>query len=59
MKVFVVTANDFPDSVWLEKPVAQEYIAKLEPKKQAERDRLGGRRIHWAIYEFELDKAGT
>ena len=52
MRVFVVMANDFPDSVYLDEGEAERY-AKAETEKSRERpDYLP--RIYYRVYPFEV-----
>lgn len=50
--VFVVMGNDFPDSVFGQVEMAEQYVAE---KIQEERDKTRDfRRIHWRYYEFDI-----
>lgn len=54
MKVYVVMGNDYPDSVFLSEEVAQSYCDEKNAESKREAGPLGGRRVYWRHYEFEL-----
>lgn len=51
MRIFVVMANDYPDSVFSTERDAEAYCTK---QRDAPSSQL--RRIYWRVYEFTLDK---
>lgn len=51
MKVYVVMGNDYPEAVFVEELTALQYC-----KKRDAENKKGVARIHWAYYEFELQK---
>lgn len=56
MKVYVVMANDYPDSVYTTKAVAAAFVAKQSAKEAAlaRSVKQWRPRIYWNFYEFDL-----
>lgn len=53
MLVHVVMGNDFPDSVWSSLEKAEAHCAKK--RKEGPFNPSGSSRIHWRVYDFNLD----
>jgi hypothetical protein len=52
MIVYVIMANDFPDCVFSDKDVAEQY---KEEKNAEDKRQYPGRRVFWRVYDFEMD----
>lgn len=58
MRVYVVMGNDYPDAVFTTEALADEYCRQAAANVGALRVAgLGGPKIHWRYYDFELHSA--
>ena len=57
MKVYVVMANDFPDSVFTFEKKADAYAERMRKEDQkVMANKINYARVHWRVYEFILDE---
>lgn len=54
MKVYVITANDFPDCVLAYEDAAEEFVAYKNDLEIRNKGRRTEPRVYWRAYPFDL-----
>lgn len=54
MKVFVIMSNDFPDAVFAEERLAEQYCKEANEAPENQRPGSTARRIYYRVFGFDL-----